>query len=145
VLYFLSLSRCSVTQYVEKDPATAATVIKGLVRSWPLSSSSKQITLLNELEEVLELAGPDHVLPVARPLFLTLAKCVGSTHFQVAERALFLWNNEALVTSGILSKAYASDVLPLLYTALTKNASGHWNTTVSTTAAPHTPFDFSLA
>lgn len=107
------------------------TVVKGLVRSWPLSSSSKQIILLNELEEVLEIAGPDNILPVARPLFLTLAKCVGSTHFQVAERALFLWNNEGLVASGILSKAYANEVLPLLYTALTKNASGHWNTTVS--------------
>jgi serine/threonine-protein phosphatase 2A regulatory subunit B' len=80
------------------------------VRSWPLSSSAKQITLLNELEEVLELAGPEHVLPVARTLFRTLAKCVGSTHFQVAERALFLWNNEQLVTSGILSKAYAAEV-----------------------------------
>lgn len=94
--YFQQLCYC-VTQYVEKDPATAQTVINGLVRAWPLSSSSKQITLLNELEEVLELAGPEHVLPVARTLFRALAKCVGSTHFQVAERALFLWNNEQLV------------------------------------------------
>lgn len=131
--YFQQLCYC-VTQYVEKDPVTAQTVIKGLVACWPISSSAKQITLLNELEEVLELAGPEHVFPVNRILFRTLAKCVGSTHFQVAERALFLWNNEQLVTSGILSKSYANDVLGMIYSALTKNASGHWNTTVETLA-----------
>lgn len=84
--------------------------------------------------QVLELAGPEAVLPVLRPLFRTLAKCVGSTHFQVAERALFLWNNEHLLTHGILSRTYATDVLPLLYSALQKNAVGHWNQTVETLA-----------
>jgi serine/threonine-protein phosphatase 2A regulatory subunit B' len=123
-----------VTQYVEKDATTAQMVIRGLIKCWPLSSSAKQITLLNELEEVLDLAGPDAVLPVARQLFRALARCVGSTHFQVAERALFLWNNEALTSSGILAKAHAPVVLPLLFAALTKNASGHWNNTVETLA-----------
>lgn len=38
------------------------------------------------------------------------------------------------VTAGILSKAYAAEVLPLLYAALQKNAAGHWNATVETLA-----------
>lgn len=41
---------------------------------------------------------------------------------------------ELQVTAGILSKAYASEVLPLLYSALQKNAAGHWNATVETLA-----------
>lgn len=84
--------------------------------------------------QVLELAGPEAVQPIMRPLFKMLARCVGSTHFQVAERALFLWNNDHLLTLGILSKTYANEVLPILYTSLQKNASGHWNTTVETLA-----------
>jgi len=119
---------------VEKDPTTVVPVVQGLIRCWPWSSSSKQITLLNELEEVLELAGPEAVQPILRPLFRTLARCVGSTHFQVAERSLFLWNNEHLLAHGILSRAHAGEVLPLLFTSLQRNASGHWNTNVETLA-----------
>ena len=32
------------------------------------------------------------------PLFKQIARCIGSPHFQVAERALFLWNNEYIVS-----------------------------------------------
>lgn len=131
--YFQQLCYC-ISQYVEKDPTTVVPVITGLIRCWPWSSSAKQITLLNEVEEVLELAGPEAVQPILRPLFRTLARCVGSSHFQVAERALFLWNNENLLTHGILSRAHAAEVLPLLHAALQRNASGHWNATVETLA-----------
>lgn len=131
--YFQQLCYC-ITQYIEKDATTAVPIITGLIKAWPWSSSSKQIVYLNELEEVLELAGPDAVQPVMRPLFLTLGKCVGSTHFQVAERALFLWNNEHLLNHGVLSKAYAGTVLPIIFSSLQANSSGHWNPTVETLA-----------
>ena len=45
----------------------------------------------------------------------TIGRCVASDHFQVAERALFLWNNEQLVKNGILNQAHASAVLPMMY------------------------------
>jgi len=59
-------------------------------------------------------------LPPSRPpspqiretLFRLIAKCLGSHHFQVAERALFLWNNENLVNTGCLSRQHARYVLP---------------------------------
>ena len=35
--------------------------------------------------------------PILRPLFLRIAMCVGSPHFQVAERALLLFSNEFIV------------------------------------------------
>ena len=108
--------------------------VAGLIKTWPWTSSSKQITFLNELEELLELAGPDHVQPVMPLLFSTLAKCAGSSHFQVAERTLFLWNNEQLLNYGVLAKAYTADVLPTLYGALHKSSQGHWNPQVETLA-----------
>ena len=42
-----------------------------------------QVVFLNELEEVLELMGAEQVEKVLEPLFRTVAKCVGSRHFQV--------------------------------------------------------------
>lgn len=132
--YFQQLTYC-ITQYIEKDPTSVVPIINGLIKNWPWASSGKQIVFLNELEDIMDSAGPEAVLPAVHPLMKCLSKCVGSTHFQVAERALFLWNNETLLTTGILSKTYAAEVLPIMYASLYKNASGHWNTTVETMAA----------
>ena len=131
--YFQQLCYC-VTQYIEKDPSTASYIVSGLLKVWPTSSSAKQIVYLSEIEELLELAGPEHVQSVMRPLMQTISRCVGSSHFQVAERALFLWNNEALLTRGVLSQAYTTQVLPIVYSSLAKQAAGHWNQTVETLA-----------
>lgn len=49
---------------------------------------------------------------------------------QVAERALFLWNNEHLVTVGVLSMQYPNSLLPVIYGPLTDRSTRHWNTTV---------------
>mmetsp|Transcript_92616 Transcript_92616/g.224818 ORF Transcript_92616/g.224818 Transcript_92616/m.224818 type:complete len:483 (-) Transcript_92616:123-1571(-) len=132
-LYHQQLSYC-VTQYVEKDPNTAMPVITGLLKAWPWSCSSKQVLLLNELEEVLELIGPEQLDKVYEPLFKALAQCVGSAHFQVAERALFLWNNDHLLHHGCLSRAHSAKILPLIYGALLRNSRGHWNSTVESLA-----------
>ena len=70
------------------------------------------------------------MLQVRDPLFRLVAKCLGSHHFQVAERALFLWNNENLVNSGCLSRQHAALILPVIYAPLYKNSSEHWNATV---------------
>jgi serine/threonine-protein phosphatase 2A regulatory subunit B' len=67
---------------------------------------------------------------VSNMLFTNLARCLDSDHFQVVERALFLWNNEHLVNSGCLSRLNAHMVLPIIYGPLFKNSSGHWNATV---------------
>lgn len=128
-LYHQQLSYC-VTQYVEKDPDTAVPVIRGIVRYWPWVCSSKQVLFLNELEEILELMSGEQIDGVHEDLFKTLSKCLGSHHFQVAERTLFLWNNEHLVNSGCLSSQYVAMVLPRIYEPLYKNSLGHWNSTV---------------
>mmetsp|Transcript_1532 Transcript_1532/g.1743 ORF Transcript_1532/g.1743 Transcript_1532/m.1743 type:complete len:655 (-) Transcript_1532:50-2014(-) len=128
-LYHQQLSYC-VIQYIEKDTDTAAPILNGFFKCWPWCSSSKQIMFLNELEEILELLGADQLAQVNTMLFTNLARCLDSDHFQVVERALFLWNNEHLVNSGCLSRLNAQTVLPLIYGPLYKNSSGHWNATV---------------
>ena len=63
-------------------------------------------------------------------LFRTIARCLRSPHFQVAERALLLWNCEVLTNDGILSKPLAHLSLPHVLPALIANSNEHWNPTV---------------
>lgn len=112
-----------MSQFVEKDPKLADMVIRGLLRFWPQTNSQKEQLFLSELEEVLELTQPAEFSRVMEPLFRQLAKCVNSSHFQVAERALFLWNNEYLVQ---LVASHRDRVFPLFYGALEANKA-HWN------------------
>jgi len=128
-LYHQQLSYC-IIQYVEKDADTATPILNGFFKCWPWSCSNKQVMFLNELEEILELLGADQLAQVSTMLFTNLARCLDSDHFQVVERALFLWNNEHLVNSGCLSRLNAQTVLPIIYGPLYKNSSGHWNATV---------------
>ena len=46
---------------------------------------------------------------------------------QVAERALFLWNNEYIVQQ---ITNFKSTIFPIVFESLAKNAEGHWNSTV---------------
>ena len=46
---------------------------------------------------------------------------------QVAERALFLWNNEYIVS---LIAQKRDDILPVVFEALYTNSRSHWNSTV---------------
>jgi serine/threonine-protein phosphatase 2A regulatory subunit B' len=128
-MYHQQLSYC-ITQYVEKDPETSIPIIQGIIKFWPWSCSSKQVVFLNELEEILELMGNEQLQKIHGFFFRALSKWLGSEHFQVSERTLFLWNNEHLVNNGCLSKQHAHLILPVIYGPLYKNSLGHWNTTV---------------
>merc|ERR1719224_230676 len=61
------------------------------------------------------------------PLYTQISKCIGSPHFQVAERALFLWNNEYIVS---LIARQRDALLPIVFEALYTNSRSHWNSTV---------------
>jgi serine/threonine-protein phosphatase 2A regulatory subunit B' len=124
--YHQQLSYC-VTQFIEKDPKLAETVLKGLLKYWPATNSNKEVLFLNELEEMLELTQPAEFAKVCVPLFTTISRCINSPHFQVAERALFLWNNEYIVS---LIAKNRETILPLVYGAMQTNSNKHWNSTV---------------
>lgn len=127
-LYHPQLSYC-ISQYVEKDPETIVTILRGLIRFWPWNSSAKQVLFLNELEEIMELCRGDQINQIQDDLFKLLAACIASEHFQVAERALYFWNSEHLCVN-VLSQSRAPVFLPCVFGPLSKNAQGHWNQTV---------------
>ena len=70
---------------------------------------------MNELEEILELLGADQMEVIKMELFQLITDCLNSQHFQVAERTLFLWNNEQLCSNGCLSRQYTEILLPMIY------------------------------
>lgn len=122
-IYMQQLTYC-VTQFIEKDPKLASMVIIGLLKYWPLTNSQKEVLFLSELEEILELTNAVELQKCMVPLFQRIAYCLNSSHFQVAERALFLWNNDHIM--GMV--AHNRQVLmPLLIPALERNTSRHWN------------------
>jgi len=120
-----------VTQFIEKDSQLTSKVISGLLKYWPIQSATKEQLFLNEMEEILETATKSELEKILVPLFTQIARCVASQHFQVAERALFLWNNEAIAS---FTNEHRKQILPILYPALVKNTKDHWNTTVHSLA-----------
>ncbi|XP_043724468.1 serine/threonine protein phosphatase 2A 57 kDa regulatory subunit B' theta isoform-like [Telopea speciosissima] len=125
-MYHQQLSYC-ITQFVEKDCKLSDTVIRGLLKYWPITNSSKEVMFLGELEEVLEATQPQEFQRCMVPLFRQIARCLSSSHFQVAERALFLWNNDHIEN---LIKQNRKVILPIIFPALEKNARSHWNQAV---------------
>ena len=81
-MYHQQLSYC-IMQFVEKDCKLADTVIRGLLKYWPITNSSKEVMFLNELEEVLEATQLPEFLCCMVPLFHQIARCLNSLHFQV--------------------------------------------------------------
>ncbi|XVF88197.1 hypothetical protein PTKIN_Ptkin19aG0030900 [Pterospermum kingtungense] len=122
-VYFQQLSYC-VTQFIEKDPKLSSTVIRGLMKYWPITNSQKEVMFLSELEEILEAINMVEFQKIIAPLFWRIGCCINSFHFQVAERALFFWNNDQIVN---LIAHNRHVILPIILPALEKNAQNHWN------------------
>ncbi|KAJ4923789.1 hypothetical protein JOQ06_028044 [Pogonophryne albipinna] len=125
-VYHPQLAYC-VVQFLEKESSLTESVIVGLLKFWPKTHSPKEVMFLNELEEILDVIEPSEFMKVQEPLFRQLAKCVSSPHFQVAERALYYWNNEYIMS---LISDNAAKILPIMFPALYKNSKSHWNKTI---------------
>ncbi|KAJ1411008.1 Protein phosphatase 2A, regulatory B subunit, B56 [Sesbania bispinosa] len=125
-VYFQQLSYC-VTQFIEKEPKLASIVIRGLLKYWPIINSQKEVMFLSELEEILEAINMVEFQRVMVPLFWRIGCCINSLHFQVAERALFLWNNDHIVN---LIAHNRQVILPIIFPALERNSQSHWNPAV---------------
>ncbi|XP_063231855.1 serine/threonine-protein phosphatase 2A 56 kDa regulatory subunit gamma isoform isoform X2 [Bacillus rossius redtenbacheri] len=125
-VYHPQLAYC-VVQFLEKDPSLTEAVIRCLLKFWPKTHSPKEVMYLNELEEILDVIEPAEFQKVMDPLFRQLAKCVSSPHFQVAERALYYWNNEYIMS---LISDNAGEILPIMFPSLYRNSKSHWNKTI---------------
>lgn len=125
-MYNQQLSYCLV-QFVEKDNRLADPVIKGMLKYWPVTNCHKEVLFLGELEEVLEATQLPESIRCVVSLFRQIGRCLNSPHFQVAERALYLWNNENIIS---LADQNRNVILPVIFEALENNMKGHWNRAV---------------
>ncbi|ROJ33109.1 Serine/threonine-protein phosphatase 2A 56 kDa regulatory subunit beta isoform [Anabarilius grahami] len=99
-----------VVQFMEKD----ATV-------------TEHVMYLGEIEEILDVIEPSQFIRVQEPLFKQIAACISSPHFQVAERALYFWNNEYILS---LIEENCQVILPLVFGTLYRVSKEHWNQTI---------------
>ncbi|KAL0640040.1 serine/threonine-protein phosphatase 2A 56 kDa regulatory subunit delta isoform [Maublancomyces gigas] len=125
-MYHPQLAYC-IVQFLEKDAALTEEVVLGLLRYWPKVNSTKEVMYLNEVEDIFEVMDPAEFAKVQEPLFHQLAKSVASPHFQVAERALYFWNNEYFCN---LVSDNVEVILPIMFAPLYENSKGHWNRTI---------------
>lgn len=82
---------------------------------------------LGEMEEILDVIESTQFQKIMEQLFKQIAKCVSSPHFQVAERALYYWNNEYLM--GFIEE-HSNTILPIMFPALYRISKEHWNQTI---------------
>ncbi|KAH8701976.1 phosphatase 2A regulatory B subunit-domain-containing protein [Talaromyces proteolyticus] len=125
-MYHPQLAYC-IVQFLEKDSALTEDVVLGLLRYWPKVNSTKEVMFLNEVEDIFEVMDPAEFAKVQESLFTQLAKSVASPHFQVAERALYFWNNEYFCN---LVSDNVETILPIMFAPLYENSKGHWNKTI---------------
>ncbi|CAI9100259.1 OLC1v1037216C1 [Oldenlandia corymbosa var. corymbosa] len=125
-IYHQQLSYC-ILQFVEKEQKLALTVIKGLLKYWPVTSSQKELMFLSELEELLEMINNVDFEKIMVPLFRRIACCLNSSHFQVAERAHLLWNNDHVLNLIAYNRHV---IMPMILSALEWNSRNHWNKAV---------------
>lgn len=86
---------------MEKDFKLADTVIRGLLKYWPLTNSSKEVMFLGELEEVLEATQAAEFQRCMVPLFRQIGRCLNSSHFQVCNVCALLINYVASVLQNL--------------------------------------------
>uniref|UniRef100_A0A4W5PSI9 Serine/threonine protein phosphatase 2A regulatory subunit n=1 Tax=Hucho hucho TaxID=62062 RepID=A0A4W5PSI9_9TELE len=82
------------------------------------------VMYLGELEEILDVIEPTQFVKIQEPLFKQISRCVSSPHFQVAERALYYWNNEYIMS---LIEENSSVILPIMFASLYRISKEHWN------------------
>ncbi|XP_028997531.1 serine/threonine-protein phosphatase 2A 56 kDa regulatory subunit alpha isoform [Betta splendens] len=125
-LFHPQLAYC-VVQFLEKDPSLTEPVIRGLLKFWPKTCSQKEVMFLGEIEEILDVIEPTQFKKIQEPLFRQISKSVANPHFQVAERALYFWNNEYILS---LIEENIDKILPIMFTSLYKISKEHWNPTI---------------
>uniref|UniRef100_A0A8C2CAG9 Serine/threonine protein phosphatase 2A regulatory subunit n=1 Tax=Cyprinus carpio TaxID=7962 RepID=A0A8C2CAG9_CYPCA len=125
-IFHAQLAYC-VVQFMEKDATVTEHIIRGLLRYWPKTCTQKEVMFLGEIEEILDVIEPSQFIRVQEPLFKQIAACISSPHFQVAERALYFWNNEYILS---LIEENCQVILPLVFGTLYRVSKEHWNQTI---------------
>ncbi|KAI4375663.1 hypothetical protein MLD38_013510 [Melastoma candidum] len=125
-VYHKQLSYC-VLQLVQKEPMLVGVVVRGILRHWPMANSQKEVLLISELEELVDNIEPDQYRRLALPLCTHFTRCMNSWNAQVAEQALYVWNNEQFVKMVSLAM---EEVFPIVVKGVEMNLKWHWSNSV---------------
>ena len=85
--------------FLEKDKTIGIDLINGLLKYWPITCPAKEVVYINEIEEILEVIGIEADKRFAEygpKLLKQLVTTSQNMHYQAAERALLLLNNEII-------------------------------------------------
>lgn len=132
--YHRQLAYC-VLQFLHKDPELAEAVVTGILRRWPVTNCQKEVLLIEELEEIVELLQPAQFQKLALPICSRIARCVSSCSSQVAERALYVWNNERFLELATASPGVMEKILPAFVASVESNLELHWSKCVQQVTA----------
>ncbi|XP_074380152.1 serine/threonine protein phosphatase 2A 57 kDa regulatory subunit B' alpha isoform-like [Apium graveolens] len=121
--YHRQLSYC-VSQFVQKEPVLGGIAIRGILKFWPVTNCQKEVLLIGELEELVEYIDPGQYRKFALPICSKITKCSNSRNSQVAERALYVWNNEEMLK---MASQAMDDVFPVLVQGIENNLKTHWS------------------
>ncbi|CAK9036994.1 Serine/threonine-protein phosphatase 2A 56 kDa regulatory subunit delta isoform (PP2A B subunit isoform B'-delta) (PP2A B subunit isoform B'-gamma) (PP2A B subunit isoform B56-delta) (PP2A B subunit isoform PR61-delta) (PP2A B subunit isoform R5-delta), partial [Durusdinium trenchii] len=116
-------------QYIAKDANLVVPVVQALLKFWPKRSAAKQILFLGEIGEIVNYMEPAHFAQVQGIMVRQLCDCISGHHFQVAEYAMGLLNNNSLYAMIFEDLAMRRQVLPALLMAL-RVAASSWNSSV---------------
>jgi len=122
------LSKC-MAKFIQKELRCATIIYNGILKYWPVTNSIKEVNYLNEVEELIETCNGTSLQNIEKQLFKKLCKCICSPHFQVAEKALLMLNNEKII--DILSRNKPV-LYPKLVGSLLENSENHWNNYITT-------------
>lgn len=118
-----------VVQFVDKDPQLATSSLSYLLKVWPRHCSTKEVMFVNECEEVLDISQPDTFPPsLQQKFFQRISQCVSSMHFQVSERALYLFTPSSAFIK--LLRSAQSLAYPAIIPSLLSQSTHHWNKNV---------------
>lgn len=97
--------------FIEKDKSLGIDLIVGLLKYWPITNPAKEVVFINEIEEILDLVSQEaqqKFLVFGPKLLKRLVATAQNMHYQAAERALLLLNNEVIhkLVKANLVKAY---------------------------------------
>lgn len=86
-----------IVQMILKDQRLASRVVAGLLRLWPRTDESRQVHFLAELVSLLEVTRRLELQKVAEKILLRVGESVSSIHYQVAQKALEMWESACFI------------------------------------------------
>ena len=97
--------------FLEKDKSLGVDLVNGLLKYWPITCPAKEVVYINEIEEILDNIGTDAEKKFSEfgpKLLKRLLQTSQNMHYQAAERALLLLNNEVIqkIVKANMQKAY---------------------------------------